>query len=62
MECVPNALDQEVAEEAEEQGMPEVEAELAEEDKALLAAAALDAMRFLGRQDCNLPEQYFASS
>ena len=62
MEYVPDALDQEAAEEAEEQGMAEVEAELAEEDEALLAAAALDAMRFLGRQDCNHPEQHPASS
>ena len=62
VEYVPDALDQEAAEEAEEQGMAEVEAELVEEDEALLAAAALDAMRFLGRQDCNHPEQYPASS
>ena len=46
----------------EQQGMAEVEAKLAEEDEALLVAAALEAMRFLGRQDRNHPEQYPASS
>ena len=62
VDCVPDTMDQEAAEEAEQQGRAEVEAELAEEDEALLAAAALDAMRFLGRHDCNHREQYPASS
>lgn len=62
VEYVPDTMDQEAAEAAEQQGMAEVEAELAEEDEALLAAAAWDAMRFLGRHDCNHREQYHASS
>jgi hypothetical protein len=62
VEYVPDTMDQEAAEEAEQQGMAEVEAELAEEDEALLAAAALDAMRFLGRHDCNHHKQYPAFS
>ena len=41
--------------EAELQGRAEVAAELEEEDEAVLAAAALDAMRLLGKPDCNLP-------
>ena len=56
VEYVPDALDEEAAQEAEQQGRAEVEAELAEEDEALLAAAALDAMRLLGRPDCNVPD------
>ena len=55
VEYVPDALDEEAAQEAEQQGRAEVEADLEEEDEALLAAAALDAMRLLGRPDCNLP-------
>ena len=62
VEYVSDTVDQEAAEEAEQQGMAEVEAELAEEDEALLAAAALDAIRSLGRHDCNHREQYPASS
>lgn len=62
VEYVPDTMDQEAAEEAELQGLAEVKAELAEEDEALLAAAALDAMRFLGRLDCNHCRQYPASS
>ena len=57
VEYVPNTLDEEAAHEAEQQGRAEVEAELEEEDEALLAAAALDAMRLLGTPDCNLLEQ-----
>ena len=57
MEYVPDALDEEAAQEAEQEGRAEEEAELEDEDEAVLAAAALDAMRFLGRQDCNHPEQ-----
>ena len=56
VEYVPDALDEEAAQEAEQQGRAEVEAELEEEDEALLAAAALDAMRLLGRPDCILPD------
>ena len=56
VEYVPDALDEEAAQEAEQQGRAEVEAELEEEDEALLAAAALDATRLLGRPDCNLPD------
>ena len=57
VEYVPNTLDEEAAREAEQQGRAEVEAELEEEDEALLAAAALDAMRLLGTPDCNLLER-----
>ena len=55
VEYVPDALDEKAAREAELQGRAEVEAELEEEDEAVLAAAALDAMRLLGKPTCNLP-------
>ena len=56
VEYKADAQDEKAAQEAEQQGRAEVEAELEEEDEAVLAAAALDAMRFLGRPDCNQPE------
>ena len=56
VEYVPDTLDKEAAHEAEQQGRAELEAELGEEDEALLAAAALDAMRQLGRPYCILPQ------
>ena len=60
VEYVPDALDEEAAYEAEQQGRAEVEAELEEEDEAVLAAAALDAMQFLGKPDCKQPERCHA--